>query len=44
VQEIRPYAEAGVHRCVYYLPSAPRDEIEPRLDDLATLVEQAAGI
>ena len=43
-EEIRPYAEAGVHRCVYYLPSAPRDEIEPRLDDLAALVEQAAGI
>jgi probable F420-dependent oxidoreductase len=43
-EEIPPYAEAGVHRCVYYLPSAGRDEVEPRLDRLATLVEQAAGV
>ncbi|MFL5820926.1 MAG: LLM class F420-dependent oxidoreductase [Solirubrobacteraceae bacterium] len=41
VAEIGPYADAGVHRCVYYLPSAGRDRVEARLDGLAALVEQA---
>jgi probable F420-dependent oxidoreductase len=39
-QEIEPYAEAGVHRCVYYLPPAAREKVEPRLDRLAQLVAQ----
>ncbi len=38
--EIEPYEQAGVHRCVHYLPPAPPDEVERRLDDLAPLVEQ----
>jgi probable F420-dependent oxidoreductase len=39
-EEIEPYERAGVHRCVHYLPPAPRDKVERRLDDLAPLVEQ----
>jgi probable F420-dependent oxidoreductase len=39
-EEIEPYAEAGVERCVYYLPSAGREKVEPRLDKLAKLVEE----
>ena len=38
--EIERYAEAGVHRCVYFLPPAPRDKVEPRLDRLAALVDK----
>jgi probable F420-dependent oxidoreductase len=41
--EIEAYARVGVHRCVYYLPTAPRDEVEPRLDRLGELVRQVAG-
>jgi probable F420-dependent oxidoreductase len=43
-EESAPYAEAGVHRCVYYLPSAGRDRVEPRLDGLAALFEHAADV
>jgi probable F420-dependent oxidoreductase len=43
-EEIVPYAEAGVHRCVYYLPSVGRDRVEPRLDGLAALFEHAADV
>ena len=38
--EIEPYERAGVHRCVHYLPPAPRDQVERRLDDLTPLVQQ----
>jgi probable F420-dependent oxidoreductase len=32
------YANAGVHRCLFYMPSAPRDEVEPLLDEAAAAV------
>ena len=38
-EEIEPYAEVGVARCVYYLPPAGREKVEPRLDRLAGLIE-----
>ncbi len=38
--ELEPYAQAGVHRCVYFLPSAGRDKVEPRMDRLAKLARQ----
>jgi probable F420-dependent oxidoreductase len=33
----------GVHRLVWWLPSTTRDEIEPRVDERAALVEQLFG-
>jgi hypothetical protein len=34
-------ANAGVHRCVFYVPPVPASEIERHLDERAALVEQA---
>jgi probable F420-dependent oxidoreductase len=39
-EEIEPYAEVGVERCVYYLPPAGREKVEPRLNKLAKVVEE----
>lgn len=35
---IRRYAEAGVTRCLFSLPSSGRDEVEPLLDQFAAVV------
>jgi alkanesulfonate monooxygenase SsuD/methylene tetrahydromethanopterin reductase-like flavin-dependent oxidoreductase (luciferase family) len=40
---IERYAQAGVDRCVFWIQSLPRDEVEPMLDERATLVEQLFG-
>ena len=40
---IERLATAGVHRFVFWLPSAPRDEIEPLLDERAELIATVAG-
>jgi len=37
------YADAGVDRAVFYLPSRPRAEVEPMLDSLATLADGHAA-
>lgn len=37
---IEPYEQAGVHRCVHYLPSAGREKVEPRMDRLAALADE----
>jgi probable F420-dependent oxidoreductase len=34
-ERIEVYERAGVHRCVYYLPPAGRDQVEPELDRIA---------
>ena len=34
-------AEAGIHRCVFYVRPAPADEIERHIDKRAALVEEA---
>jgi hypothetical protein len=40
---VRYAEEGGVHRLVFWIPSKPRDEVEPMLDERATLVEQLLG-
>jgi probable F420-dependent oxidoreductase len=40
---IERLAGAGVHRFVFWLPSAPRDEVERLLDERVHLVEQSAA-
>jgi probable F420-dependent oxidoreductase len=40
---IERLAEAGIHRCVFYVPSAPAGEIEEQIDERAALVEQVTG-
>ena len=40
---VERYARAGVNRCVFWMPSAGRPEIEPRLDRLAGIVAQYRG-
>jgi probable F420-dependent oxidoreductase len=39
-ERIERVASAGVHRCVFWLPPLPRDELEARLDEWAGLVER----
>ena len=41
-EALRRYAEAGVDRAVFYLPSGSRDEVEPVLDQLAALADEHA--
>jgi alkanesulfonate monooxygenase SsuD/methylene tetrahydromethanopterin reductase-like flavin-dependent oxidoreductase (luciferase family) len=42
-RRIEVYERAGVHRCVYYLPPAGRDEVEPELDRIAGIAREFAG-
>jgi probable F420-dependent oxidoreductase len=39
---IEALAAAGVHRCLFGLPSAPRDEVEPLLDQYAATAAELA--
>lgn len=39
---LRRYEEAGIHRIVYWLPSAPREEVEPALDAYAAVIARLA--
>ena len=41
-QDVPAYAEAGVARCVLWLPSAGADQIEPRLDRYAEMLHRVA--
>jgi alkanesulfonate monooxygenase SsuD/methylene tetrahydromethanopterin reductase-like flavin-dependent oxidoreductase (luciferase family) len=36
------YADAGVERAAFHLPSAARDELERRLDDLQPMIDRFA--
>lgn len=40
---LEPLAEAGVERAVLWVPPAPRDEVAPRLERLASLVPRLGG-
>jgi probable F420-dependent oxidoreductase len=40
---LEPLAEAGVERAVLWIPPAPRDEVAPRLERLASLVPQLSS-
>ena len=40
---IERFAKAGVHRSVWYLPSAGRDEVEKTLDGYAAAKDAYAG-
>jgi probable F420-dependent oxidoreductase len=40
---IEVYERAGVHRCVYYLPSVAREELEPELDRIAKIAADYSG-
>jgi probable F420-dependent oxidoreductase len=42
-ERLARYAEAGVERAIFYLPSAGRDEIERRLDDIQDSWAQMTG-
>jgi probable F420-dependent oxidoreductase len=42
-ERLARYAEAGVERALFYLPSAGRDEIEARLDDVQQSWREAFG-
>jgi probable F420-dependent oxidoreductase len=42
-ERLARYAEAGVERAIFYLPSAGRDEIERRLDDVQASWAQLTG-
>jgi probable F420-dependent oxidoreductase len=42
-ERLARYAEAGVERAIFYLPSAGRDEIERRLDDVQDSWAQLTG-
>ena len=37
---LEPYAEAGVERVVLYLPSATREELMPRIERQAKLMDE----
>ena len=41
-ESLRRYAEAGVDRAIFYLPSASRAEVEPLVDGLAGLAAEHA--
>lgn len=41
-EALRRYAEAGVDRAVFYLPPAPREQVEPLLDAYAELADAHA--
>jgi probable F420-dependent oxidoreductase len=38
---VKRLADAGIHRCVFYVRPAPADEIEAHIDKRAALVEEA---
>ena len=38
-----PLAEAGIERVVLWIPPAPRDEVAPRVERLASLVPRLSG-
>lgn len=40
---LEAYAELGLHRILFRLPSAGADDVEAALDDLAAIVDQVAG-
>ncbi|HEX2849961.1 MAG TPA: LLM class F420-dependent oxidoreductase [Acidimicrobiales bacterium] len=40
---VERYAEIGVDRCTFWVPSASRDEVMPLVDRYAELVEQVGG-
>jgi probable F420-dependent oxidoreductase len=40
---LEPLAEAGIDRAVLWIPPAPRDEVAPRLERLASLVPRLAA-
>jgi probable F420-dependent oxidoreductase len=42
-EQVERYAQAGIHRCVFWAPPVPEDEIEPHLDRHAGLVEKLAA-
>jgi probable F420-dependent oxidoreductase len=42
-ERLARYAEAGIERAVFYLPSSGRDEIEKRLDDIQGSWREAFG-
>ncbi|MBA2522170.1 MAG: LLM class F420-dependent oxidoreductase [Solirubrobacterales bacterium] len=41
-EALRRYADAGVDRAVFYLPPNPREQVEPLVDQLATLATEHA--
>ena len=41
---IERLANAGIHRCVFYVPPAPAGEIEHHIDKRAALVEEAEQV
>ncbi|MEA2478933.1 MAG: hypothetical protein QOJ07_855 [Thermoleophilaceae bacterium] len=43
-ERIARLAEAGVHRFVFWLPSADREQIEPLLDERAALLERVRAL
>jgi probable F420-dependent oxidoreductase len=42
-QRLERYADAGVHRCLWYLTPAARDQIEAQLDEFAGALEKLAA-
>jgi probable F420-dependent oxidoreductase len=42
-ERLARYAEAGVERAIFYLPSSERDEIEQRMDDVQASWAQLTG-
>jgi probable F420-dependent oxidoreductase len=43
LEEVERYAQAGIHRCVFWAPPVPEDEIERHLDRHTGLVEKLAA-
>jgi probable F420-dependent oxidoreductase len=43
LEVLAPLAEAGVERAVLWIPPAPRDEVAPRLERLASLARELSG-
>ena len=43
IETVRRYADAGVTRCLFSLPSRGRDEIEPLLEEFADVKAEFAG-
>ncbi|MEY2571561.1 MAG: hypothetical protein QOE63_1911, partial [Acidimicrobiaceae bacterium] len=43
-ERIARLAEAGVHRFVFWLPSADREQVEPLLDERAALLERVRAL
>jgi hypothetical protein len=41
--EVAAYARVGVHRYVFYVSPAPRDDAERRLDHLVAVIEEYRG-